>query len=424
MMQNFALLALVPFILVVAGLAILWARGRAAGPRFDERSAPWDWGAFGLSALGWTLLLLGLAAGMVLMTGGTALLLLPVLAIVLVGAITRYQDGERQSLLRVLLVAAERGIPLEAAANAFANERNDVAGTRARLLADYLEAGMPLGQALKRSRNPVPPAALLAADLGQQTGTLGAALRQVVDQADEAEGTLRSTLEKFFYLAMVGVFALAVLAFVMIKIIPVFHKMFQDFGMQLPALTLGLIDGCRDFGPAVAVVLGCVLVFLLILAVAGYVRLSPRYLPIVRQLWWRADCALVLRWLALAVRQNRPLAERVRELAGCFPHRAIRRRLARAAQWIDGGGDWCTGLRRTGLIRGTEAAVFQAAERTGNLAWALEEMANSNIRRLTYRLRAWLNVFFPLLVLGFGGCVLVIGVGILQPLFQLITWLT
>jgi type II secretory pathway component PulF len=423
MTWEFVLLLLVPLILVVTGLAILWARGRAAA-RFDERSAPSAWGAVGWPALAWTLLLLGIIGGIVLMTAGTALVLLPVVAILLVGAIARYQDGERQSLLRVLLVAAERGIPLEAAANAFANERNDVSGMRARLLADYLEAGMPLGQALKRSRNRVPPAALLAADLGQQTGALGAALRQVVDQADETEGTLRSTLEKFFYLAMVGAFALAVLAFVMVKIIPVFCKMFQDFGMQLPALTLGLITACRDFGPAAAVMLVCILAVLLILAVAGYVRLSPRYLPIVRQLWWRADCALVLRWLALAVRQNRPLAERVRELAGCFPHWSIRRRLARAAQWIDGGGDWCTGLRRTGLIRGAEAAVFQAAERAGNLAWALDEMANSNIRRLTYRLRAWLNVLFPLLVLVFGGCVLVIGVGILQPLFQLIASLS
>jgi type II secretory pathway component PulF len=76
------------------------------------------------------------------------------------------------------------------------------------------------------------------------------------------------------------------------------------------------------------------------------------------------------------------------------------------------------------LIRGAEAAVFQAAERAGNLAWALDEMANSNIRRLTYRLRAWLNVLFPLLVLVFGGCVLVIGVGILQPLFQMIASLS
>ena len=37
-------------------------------------------------------------------------------------------------------------------------------------LADYLEAGVPLGLALARSRNSFPSAVRLAAELGQQTG--------------------------------------------------------------------------------------------------------------------------------------------------------------------------------------------------------------------------------------------------------------
>ena len=101
-------------------------------------------------------------------------------AVVVVFIARRYFEAERRSLLWVLMAAAERGIPLEAAVSAFEDERDDVIGKRARTLADYLEAGVPLALALQRSRNPVPAAALLAADLGQQTGTLGPALRQVV----------------------------------------------------------------------------------------------------------------------------------------------------------------------------------------------------------------------------------------------------
>ena len=47
--------------------------------------------------------------------------------------------------------------------------------------------------------------------------------------------------------------------------------------------------------------------------------------------------------------------------------------------------------------------VANAAARTGNLAWALEEMADSSVRRSAYRLRAFLGVAFPLVVMIYGG---------------------
>ena len=75
---------------------------------------------------------------------------------------------------------------------------------------------------------------------------------------------------------------------------------------------------------------------------------------------------------------------------------------------------------RVGLLRHTEAGLFRAAERAGNLAWALEEMADSSVRRAAYRLSAWLNVLFPAVVIVFGGCVFFIALGILMPLFALI----
>ncbi len=51
-------------------------------------------------------------------------------------------------------------------------------------------------------------------------------------------------------------------------------------------------------------------------------------------------------------------------------------------------------------------------------------MADSGVRRATYRLRAWLNVLFPATVLVFGGGVFFIALGLMMPLFSLIQSLT
>lgn len=341
--------------------------------------------------------------------------------IVVAFVVRRYQEAERRSLMWVLMAAAERGISLEAAARAFGAERADGIGWRAQNLADYLEAGLPLALALKRSRNPLPPAAMLAADLGQQTGTLGPALRQVGPQIDEIEGTFREASEEFAYFVFLIVWGVGILTFIMLKIIPVFARIFQEFGLELPRVTqalIGISQAVVMYWPVF--VLPMLLVLVVGMGLFGYAVYPPTHLPLFNALHRRADCALVLRWLAIAVRRQRPMAEMVRLLAGYFPLAGLRKRLERAAGRIEDGEDWSESLRQVGLIRHSEAGLFQAAERAGNLAWALEEMADSGVRRATYRLRAWLNVLFPATVLLFGGCVFFIAVGLMLPLFSLI----
>ena len=68
--------------------------------------------------------------------------------------------------------------------------------------------------------------------------------------------------------------------------------------------------------------------------------------------------------------------------------------------------------------------MFRSAERTGNLAWALDEMAESNARRAVYRLRALMNVVFPAAVAVLGSFVVLIALALLSPLFRLISGLS
>jgi type II secretory pathway component PulF len=94
--------------------------------------------------------------------------------------------------------------------------------------------------------------------------------------------------------------------------------------------------------------------------------------------------------------------------------------LEQASRRIDRGGEWCDSLRQSQIISRAESVLFKAAERAGNLPWALEEMADSGQRRSSYRLRAWTAVLFPLAVIVFAGPVLFLALAVLTPLFQMI----
>ena len=415
-MAKYAVFGLAPAVLMAIGCLLLAARRwRHRQGRLDATGA----GARALAIAGWSLVLLGAFSLIALVTQAAWIVACVVAAVVLVAVVCRYQAAERQALLRLLEAAAERGIPLEAAARAFAAERADSVGIRARDLADYLEAGVPLALALRRSRNRVPAAVLLAAELGERTGTLAEALRQAVGEIDELELALRSMLEKFLYLATVALLALASLAFLTIKIIPLLVTMAKGLDLSICPPTTQLMRLASPNSPVFAVAT-VALAGLLLVAVLWYARSSHRNLPGVRILWRRADGALVLRWLAISVERNRPIGEMLQLLASYFPQAPMRARLRGAVRRIDAGAPWCDSLRRAGVLRRAESAVLRAAERSGNLAWALKEMADGSMRRLVNRLRAWLSLAFPAGVILVGVCVAWIVLGVIMPIAQLI----
>ena len=72
-------------------------------------------------------------------------------------------------------------------ARAYANEQSGALADRARNLADYLDAAMPLSLALSRSRLSVSPEIQLAADVGEKTGTLSQSLKKSLEHLDEFE---------------------------------------------------------------------------------------------------------------------------------------------------------------------------------------------------------------------------------------------
>ena len=107
-------------------------------------------------------------------------------------------------------------------------------------------------------------------------------------------------------------------------------------------------------------------------------------------------------------------------MAEQYPQGNIRKRLKRASIQIASGGDWCEALANLRLLKEADAGVLVAAQRVGNLEWALQEMADSNRRRMAYRLTVALNVAVPAVALAFGACVLVFALTLLLPLIRLL----
>src|SRR5262249_7087210 len=161
------------------------------------------------------------------------------------------------------------------------------------------------------------------------------------------------------------------------------QKIFEEFGVSLPAMTRLFISFSNWYvrhGWWMTAPLTLIAPLFLLGGLLHCVGWVPRDLPLVWRLFRRYDGALVMRALALAVRCGLPMPQAMRLVADCYPITIVGGHLRFASDQVAAGADWRQCLRETGLIGRADGAVLAAAERVGNLDWALEEMADSAMR--------------------------------------------
>jgi type II secretory pathway component PulF len=420
-MTQVVVWALLPLGLVFAGIAMLWCASWVRQNRRDKY--PFTGNTVTLTVFGWVVTVVGCLVTIL----ATSLFMFPLVAgigaVVVISTVVRYWNSETRYLVWSLAEAAERSIPLERAARAYASEHGGMFARSARRLADYLEAGVPLSIALSRSWVWVSSSIRMAADIGEKSGTLGPSMRKAVRQSNAIEDTIGSVLAKFVYLSCIVLVMFFVMTFMMIKIVPTFEQMFEEFGLALPNATILLITVSR------LIVQYWFLLFPMVLGLTGLVVMGVLIqmgvpvpaLPIIRRFRSPFSNATILHSLATAVEHERTVPENLLLLSGLAPTDYSRRRLAVAVGQIESGAHWADALQHSGLISAAQNAIFRSAERAGNLAWALNEMADSTIRRAGQRARALLSVVFPGCLLLFGVCVFFTVVGMMMPLFSLIS---
>jgi type II secretory pathway component PulF len=380
-----------------------------------------------LAGLGGTLGIIGIPTSL----GAIIFLWLPILCVVTIVTlmvIDRSRHAEHRALVWSLATAAQRGIPLPEAARAFADETQNDSGARALVLAQAMEQGLPLSQAARQARLRLSVPLRLAIRLGEALGMLGPAMRQQLGDAAETDVILRSAIVRLLHVNAIIIVAFGVLTFVMLQIVPVFQRMFAEFGLELPPVTILLIDVSNLVVQLHAWLLLLPLLLLsmaiTVLGVMYFIGWAPRDFPLVWRLFRRYDGALTMRGLALAVRRGVPLTEALDLLAAAYPIRIVGSRLETATIRVAQGADWRDSLRRSGLIAGADAAVLAAAERAGNLPWALEEMADSAIRRQAYRLQLLVQILYPAAIILLGTLVAFVVIGLFAPLLSLIQGLS
>jgi len=333
--------------------------------------------------------------------------------------VARRRISQQDSLLWMLAIAADHGMPLATTARAFADQFGLGYRRRVLQLAERLERGESLPDAIDGVRRLVSPDARLLARAGHESGRLGQALRTTLSARSEVVSLRTGVAAKLSYLLGLLLIIQVIGGFCLYFIMPKYEAIFMDFGIDLPTVTKWVILVGRFFATFFLLVplLTVILLVWMPFAVAGWTGLN---VPILSRIFKRRHASLILRTLAPFVESGQPIARGMDMLADHYPTRWVRHKLTRAALRVHQGADWRASLAEAGLIREADREALSAATVVGNLSWAMSDLAEAAERRRRVRIEAWAQTLYPVGVVALGAVVLLVGVGFFMPLVTLI----
>ena len=377
--------------------------------------------AIGVSAiLAWTTMMLGLW----FLTGSIFLLVAGAIGLAVV--LVRRAAMQQESLLWALAIASERSMPLAPAALAFGEQFSGSYQIRVQILADELNEGATLPEALDKVRGLLNPESELLVRVGWATGTLPQSLRLAAAAKTSRQATWGALAGRFAYFGFILFDVQVVSGFLLYFIAPKYQSIFQNFGIPLPWMTQFTLRVTHSFVNYFYLSLPILLLEVALFAAVplGLFGLFNLNIPWLDYFFRRRHSTLILRALALTAEGDRPINEGLATLAKNYPSSWVRKRLVLVRKEAEGGADWIESLGDHGLLRPLDEAVLASALRAGNLPWALGEMADANDRRLGYRLQLMIQMLFPFLVLALGVLVLIFAVAYFSPVVRLIERLT
>lgn len=374
-----------------------------------------------LGVAGWTLIAVGITGNLLPMMGGLLCVFIPAWIVVGLFIATRRRRAMQLGLLGTMAVSAERFIPIVPAMEAFADDVRGGFAVRVRRLARLLRTGVGLPAAIKQVGRVVPRQLVPTIRVASECGALSRGLAEAATAEDRHDALWGPFAAKMFYMAAMPCVGMAFLSYMWWANFN-FQRTLKAVGFRPSGLTQTLLDAfsfAATFWP-LAILAATFFTLLFLYAVLRYLGVPLFDPPGVQWMLRREHTAAILDNLAMAVECNRPLPDVIQTLSECYPKNSIRMRLKYVLYDLAHGGHWEESLYHRGLIRPSDLAVLQSAERSGNLSWALRELADSNRRRLAQWLNVAMQLVFPPVVICFGAVVCFVVVAIFMPVIQVI----
>jgi len=263
-----------------------------------------------------------------------------------------------------------------------------------------------------------------------KAGEHGGLLAEILDRLAgflEASARLRKKIKSAMtYPVIVICIAMAITTFLIVKVVPIFGEIFQDFGSKLPAPTQFLID-VSDFmrGEWYFLLGGIAAVFFGIRTFLRSTRgkqLWDRWklkLPVFGPLIHKICMSRFARTFAQLIRSGVPILEVLDIVGGASGNHVVETSIKGVSADVEKGDNLSVALSKKTIFPPMMLRMVAAGEATGKIDTMLEKMADFWDEEIEAMLDALTSLIEPMLIVFLGVIVGGIVIAMFLPIFKL-----
>ncbi len=270
---------------------------------------------------------------------------------------------------------------------------------------------------------------------GEIGGVLDVILQRLSEFMEKAQRLKQKVVGAMIYPIAVIIVALAIVSGIMYFIIPKFQDIFEDFGVELPALTQGLIEVSAwiSGNKGQMVVPGVVYVAVSPFAIFFFLKFIRKtkygkaftdsalmYIPVIGGLVRKTVIARFTRTLGTLVAAGVPILEAVtitKETSGNY---VFEKALGKVHDSIREGESFAAPLRESKTCDAIVVNMIDVGEETGDMDSMLLKIADNYDEEVDVAVAGLVKLIEPMLVVGLGGLIGTIVVSMFMPMVKMI----
>src|SRR5512135_3637538 len=266
---------------------------------------------------------------------------------------------------------------------------------------------------------------------GEAGGALEAILQRLADFKEKSQSLKRRIKSAMVYPIVVIFVACAIVGFILYFIVPKFEAIFNDFGVDLPAMTVFLIAASRFVVQYFYIAFMAPLFFWILIKLlyrnktGAYVCDRIRLMiPVLGAIVEKSTVARTTRTLGTLVQSGVPILESlniVKETAG---NAVFERAFTRIYQSIREGETIAQPLREARIVDDIVVNMIDVGEETGELDTMLNKIADNYDEEVESAVEALVSLLEPMMIVILGGIIGYIVIALFLPLITLITKLS
>ncbi len=303
-------------------------------------------------------------------------------------------------------------------------------------VAEDVEAGTTLSDAMAKQPRAFNRLYCKMVNAGEIGGVLDVILQRLADFMEKAQRLRSRVIGAMIYPIAVLTVAVVIVTGIMIFVIPKFQDIFNDFDVELPGLTIWLIDTSSWMAgtlypdqvvPGAIWVLGAPVLLVIFLwlirktgpgrATTDIVRLK---IPVMGGLMRKTSVARFTRTLGTLISAGVPILEAIMITRDTSGNYVYERALTKVHDSIREGETFSAPLRESKVCDAIVVNMIDVGEETGDLDMMLMKIADNYDEEVDVAVAGMISLMQPALVVVLGGIIGTIVLALFLPLVKMI----